>query len=668
MNKSYGYKLGAVSKNILFIIIVVLFLVGCNSDKSNLSGETEEGISSGGNVEIATNNSENELNENVEIEPEVEEVEILPLKRVSDLSGGRKVVSTTGQIWEEVVLEEEVEDGVFRYVMETEAFEFRRNYDIHLRGSSKPDIDIVVYIESVNSEIDPIEAGTYFSKPLDSEGNLSEILIFPFESSGKGVVVIEALEALTFESIQVKRHVGEIVFSDEFEYDGLPDEEIWGYETGGNGWGNGELQYYTGKDLDNAKVEGGHLIITAIEEKFENSDYTSARLRSSESFTYGRYEIRAKLPKGRGTWPAIWMLPTGNNFGGWPNSGEIDIMEHVGFDMDVVHGSLHMADFNFRKGWHPTGEMMVPKVDEEFHNYILEWTPYQIDIYMDDFLYVTYKNDGQGPKHWPFSEKFYLLMNIAVGGAWGGQEGIDPVYPQEMAVDYVRVYELEDQVYDYSPPDAIEKVRIEVNGPAVQMDWEPVEDDYLVSDYIIAFKDETGEIVETATRETEVLIMNLEQNTGYKVELAARDEFGNVSNKLIKEVVTGECEYYRPDTWISPEQICFMSGGQVVDEEDWKTITGIEDGHMVGYGFDLPEAGNYILEIEVSGRLFDGEISIKDGLLNELTTVTATKTGEATVYHSVFSQPISLEKGKQMLILEALDNGYQIRQVRLVKN
>jgi len=163
-----------------------------------------------------------------------------------------------------------------------------------------------------------------------------------------------------------------LVWSDEFDYKGLPDPKKWDYDVGGKGWGNEELQFYTARRRENARVENGHLIIEARKEAWEGRDYTSARLvsRGKGDWTYGRFEVSAKLPSGRGTWPAIWMLPTGWTYGGWPNSGEIDIMEHVGFDPDVVHASVHTSAYNHKIQTQKTAQIKVPAARSAFNAWI----------------------------------------------------------------------------------------------------------------------------------------------------------------------------------------------------------------------------------------------------------------------------------------------------------
>ena len=238
-----------------------------------------------------------------------------------------------------------------------------------------------------------------------------------------------------------------LVWADEFDDAGLPDSTKWTYDVGGHGWGNNELQYYTERRPENARVEGGHLVITARQEDWDDNDYTSARLVSKQDWTYGRFEVRAQLPSGRGTWPAIWMLPTNDTYGDdyWPDNGEIDIMEHVGYDEGVIHGTIHTKAFNHIEGTDKGSSRTIPTATSEFHTYALEWTPGEIRVSVDGQTYFTFQNREQyGWQEWPFDQPFHLLLNVAVGGTWGGAEGIDDsVFPERMVLDYVRVYKPE---------------------------------------------------------------------------------------------------------------------------------------------------------------------------------------------------------------------------------
>lgn len=235
----------------------------------------------------------------------------------------------------------------------------------------------------------------------------------------------------------------QLVWSDEFDGSGLPDAEKWDYEVGMVR--NNEAQFYTRARTENARLENGHLIIEAREEPFQKAKYTAASLKSKADWKYGRIEVRGKIPTGRGMWPAIWMLPTDRK-GGWPACGEIDIMENVGFDPDVIHGTVHTKSYNHTKGTQKGKTTKADKPYSDFHVYAIEWDPQKIDFFFDDKHYFTFKNEGTGPDAWPFDKPFHLKLNIAVGGGWGGAKGIDDsIFPQQFTFDYVRVYQQKDR-------------------------------------------------------------------------------------------------------------------------------------------------------------------------------------------------------------------------------
>ena len=233
-------------------------------------------------------------------------------------------------------------------------------------------------------------------------------------------------------------------WSDEFDYTGVPAPSKWGYDTGGHGWGNNELEYYT-TDIKNAEVKNGKLFIRAIPENYNGRNYTSARLVSKNKgdFLYGRIEVSAKLPSGKGTWPAIWMLPTDWAYGDWPKSGEIDIMEHVGYDPNKVLFSVHTEAYNHVMGTQKSAGQVIPTAMTEFHLYRVDWTPVYVKGFFDGNQVFSFSNEGTGPAKWPFDKRFHILLNLAVGGNWGGAQGIDSTaFPATMEVDYVRVYTL----------------------------------------------------------------------------------------------------------------------------------------------------------------------------------------------------------------------------------
>ncbi len=233
------------------------------------------------------------------------------------------------------------------------------------------------------------------------------------------------------------------VWEDNFNTNAVPDPSKWGYDVGGSGWGNNELQYYT--NIGNAIMNNGNLIIEAKKENNSGREYTSARLvtKGKADFLYGKFEVRAKVPKGRGTWPAIWMLSTDQHYGIWPASGEIDIMEHVGYDPNKIHSTIHTTAYNGGRGTQRTGTKIIPDATEAFHVYTTEWTPYAIRSYIDGIRFFEFINEGNGYTVWPFDKKQHLILNIAVGGNWGGVQGVDnTIFPATMEIDYVRVYEM----------------------------------------------------------------------------------------------------------------------------------------------------------------------------------------------------------------------------------
>ena len=268
------------------------------------------------------------------------------------------------------------------------------------------------------------------------------------------------LSALVVRKQRPRADAWSLVWADEFDGPEL-DAAKWSPNLWAARKVNDEDQAYTDREK-NLRLEDGMLVIEAHKEDYDNAKYTSARIHSSGKgdFLYGRFEIRAQLPRGTGTWPALWMLPSdpfkyatkcgpGEDWQGsatcdaWPNSGEIDIMEHVGYEMGHVHGTVHNEAYYWLKWEQRKGRILLDDVADNFHVYALEWTPERIDVLVDDTLYFTYVNENTDWHAWPYDHAFHLVMNIAVGGMWGRAGGgiDDSVFPQRMLVDYVRVYE-----------------------------------------------------------------------------------------------------------------------------------------------------------------------------------------------------------------------------------
>lgn len=235
-----------------------------------------------------------------------------------------------------------------------------------------------------------------------------------------------------------------LTWKDEFNYEGVPDSTKWNYDVGGEGWGNDELQYYTKQRKENVEVSKGYLFINALKEKFKGNNYTSSRLvtKGKKDFRYGKIEIRAKVPKGRGLWPAFWMLSS-NEPRTWPDDGEIDILENVGYTPGEIMGAAHVRRNKTSNAIiTSSNSATISDASDAFHIYRLIWTPERLEWYVDDKLFHFYDKADRPPLHWPFDGKLYLIFNLAVGGSWGGRNGIDDsIFPQTFLIDYVRVYE-----------------------------------------------------------------------------------------------------------------------------------------------------------------------------------------------------------------------------------
>ena len=241
----------------------------------------------------------------------------------------------------------------------------------------------------------------------------------------------------------------ELVWSDEFENAGLPDSTKWSYNIGNWGWGNNELQYYTSDKLENAKIEDGNLVITAIKD-LKDSTWTSARLttQGKVAFKYGKIEFRAKVPVVRGTWAAGWLL--GDAYRdeiSWPYCGEIDVLECVGYEINdttekgINHATCHTRAYYFKQNNQIGSEIELDSMHSKFHTYSVEWYPNEIKGFVDGIHYYTYDKNAND-QEWPFHQSQNIILNLAIGGGWGGLKGVDQsMISQQYTIDYVRVFE-----------------------------------------------------------------------------------------------------------------------------------------------------------------------------------------------------------------------------------
>jgi len=295
------------------------------------------------------------------------------------------------------------------------------------------------------------------------------------------------------------------VWCDEFsekDPETIVDPTKWTFQTGGGGFGNEELQYYTGADPDNVDIVDGNLIITARKETYGTNAYTSDKIWTQETIAwkYGKFEMRAKLPYGRGTWPAFWMMPWSSKYGGWPDSGEIDIMEHVGYDMNTVLGTVHTERFNGTNGRGGSTDSLIQAgtvasidVANVYHTYGIVWNEEKIEWYFDGHLFGSVEADekwGNGYSaetsvDWPFDQSFYLILNLAVGGTWGGALDVDDtIFPATFTIDYVRVFQQDYVTGDAELPGTVSSPRVYwKSGRSAFIAWAHAEDDKRVKYY-----------------------------------------------------------------------------------------------------------------------------------------------------------------------------------------
>lgn len=455
------------------------------------------------------------------------------------------------------------------------------------------------------------------------------------------------------------------VWCDEFDEDGLPDSSRWQYDVGGNGWGNNELQYYTNADLDNAFVEDGVLNIKAIEEDFMGNEYTSARLVSKfqGDWLYGRIVVRAKMPSGRGTWPAIWMLPTDWQYGNWPASGEIDIMEHVGYDPGVVHGTIHTGAYNHGLGTQIGYSIDVPTAETAFHDYEMIWEPGRIELFVDGESYAIfgYNPDSnvniENSDAWPFDQRFHLIMNIAVGGNWGGVRGIDPdSFPTELEVDYVRVYQKDYAGMDQEPPSEVTNVTVQdIDYNSVRFKYTHATDDVMIKEYNFYIDDER---VETTTLNA-VRIDDLDPNTTYDIDIRAVDFAGNETSRTL--TITTE-DVRTALGKIEAEDYDAMRGIQTETNEDDDTLNvgWIDDGDYLEYILNVEEEGTYRIQYRVAGESDSGRINLytRSRFPHAETVIPAT--GDWQTWQTITSDTFTLTEGIHTFKLDFIEGGFNL--------
>tara|TARA_Y100001933_G_C18993173_1_gene561424 strand:- start:394 stop:2052 length:1659 start_codon:yes stop_codon:yes gene_type:complete len=417
------------------------------------------------------------------------------------------------------------------------------------------------------------------------------------------------------------------IWSDEFDYTGLPNSTKWAYDVGGHGWGNNESQYYTDARSENARVENGNLIIEARKESYQGSDYTSARIVSKGlgDWKYGKIEVRAKIPTGKGMWPAIWMLPSENVYGTWPKSGEIDIMENVGFEPNTIHWNVHTESYNHSIGTNKGDKDDFFEPYNNYYTYAVEWYEDSIRFLVDDVEYFQFDKESSNSNVWPFDQKFHLLLNIAVGG-WGGLQGIDAnAFPQKMYVDYVRVYK---------------QSGIESNYTITVNDWSH------------------GSVVKSPD--------SIVYSPGTEVNLQAVPDNGYVFNKwygTVQDTSSGldlimHSDYFQTPEFLRPDEQVLNSQflGGIVNWGGYGANMNVEFGvHKTNLSVSTPNAWDV--------QMSQGGIALEEGKVYTLTVVafaSQNKTinaalGKASApWNSYISEPLNLTTTPQTFVIQGV--------------
>jgi beta-glucanase (GH16 family) len=461
------------------------------------------------------------------------------------------------------------------------------------------------------------------------------------------------------------------VWCDEFDYEGLPNSTLWNYDVGGHGWGNNELQYYTNADVDNAYVANGYLTIEAMKESFGGNDYTSARLvsRDKGDWTYGKVQVRAKVAGGKGTWPAIWMLPTDWSYGGWPDSGEIDIMEFVGVDPNLLHATIHTGAYNHSIGTQVGETISLNNMETEFHVYEMEWEPNVIRFYVNGINYYTVNYDPDNSSNvlpweaWPFDEDFHLILNLAFGGNWGGYAGIDESLDHmKFEIDYVRVYQKDYAGMDNEVPEAVTDLRIISSSPTQSfVGWDVAVDDVMIEYYEVYIDN--------------VLLDNSTHNA-IVIDAGATDQIVKVipvdfaGNKGPAQTITvGSYSAPTQNDRIEAEAYTFAYGIQTevtTDTGGGLNVGYIDTGDYMNYEIEITEAGNYQIKARVASLSNGGSFYvIQDSTI--IGDCTFSATGGWQNWQDGYSTIFYLDPGTYTFSFQATNSGWNVNYFEFLK-
>jgi beta-glucanase (GH16 family) len=461
------------------------------------------------------------------------------------------------------------------------------------------------------------------------------------------------------------------VWCDEFNYTGLPDSTKWSYDVGGGGWGNGEEQYYTNADPDNVDVSDGTLKINLLK---EGSTYTSARMitKYKGDWLYGKIQVKAKLPEGSGTWPAIWMLPTDWRYGGWPDSGEIDIMEHVGNEPTKVHGTIHTAAYNHSLNTQIGYTKTVNDAETAFHVYELEWEPGRMQVFVDGVSYGVfgfnplYNINTDNEDAWPFDQRFHLILNIAFGGSWGSAGGIDwNLEKATMEIDYVRVYQKDYAGLDQAAPSEVEDFSVMKSSiTSIKVYWDKAFDDIMVEKYEIY----VDGVLDGSTTLNSYEVKDLDPGTMYLIDVVAVDFAGNRSQPVSLNLSTEnarsllgkiEAEDYDYQSGMVREASTDIGGGE--------NLSWIDTNDYAEYILNVEEAGIYQVTYRVASLSVGGEIKIYGKSSLPLATTSLPVTGGWQVWTDVTSTTFTLSEGLYTFKIRASEGGFNLNYFEFEK-
>ncbi len=485
--------------------------------------------------------------------------------------------------------------------------------------------------------------------PPDKEFNFSLMAFDIAGNHSEPEIVSIATEALSWD----------VLWHEDFNVNGAPNTNHWNYQTGGGGWGNNEVQYYT--NGENVIIEDGVLKLEARKEQRGTNTFTSTRMNTSGKvdILYGRIEVRAKLPRTGGTWPAIWMMPTDGAYGGWPNSGEIDIMEHTGNNYGHVFGTIHTGAYNHILGTQSGGGVDIDNVTEEFHTYTLEWYPTHMDWYIDDVHIFNFENEYKTSAEWPFDKPFHLLLNIAVGGNLGGTVDMNGVWPQQMIVDYIKVYDFKLMEQDDEAPEKVTQLEVDPKWTMANITWYVAKDNVGVSFYKVFIDDlEVG-----TTAGTDFSVTNLEPLTTYEVAIQAVDYAGNEGVLEYLTFSTIDVVSHALPGLVEAEDYTNMSGIDTEETEDTgggDNIGWVDPNDWMSYTIDVIESDTYILKYRYAADNVYGNVVLLDAEDTEITSTSLAPTGGWQNWQTVQSEPFSLNKGVTTIKVTTTSGGFNL--------